>query len=56
MLKDFRDFAIRGNVLDLAVAFILGAAFTTIVRSLVDDIIMPPLDFCSGEWISLTCL
>ena len=48
MLKDFREFATRGNVLDLAVAFILGAAFTTIVRSFVDDIIMPPIGLLFG--------
>jgi len=41
MLKDFRDFIARGNVLDLAVAVIIGAAFATITASLTDDIIMP---------------
>jgi large conductance mechanosensitive channel len=41
MLKEFRDFAMRGNVIDLAVAFILGVAFVAIVTSLVNDIIMP---------------
>ena len=41
MLKDFRDFIARGNVLDLAVAVIIGAAFAKIVASLTDDIIMP---------------
>ncbi len=41
MLKEFRDFAMRGNVIDLAVAVVIGAAFTAIVTSLVDDIIMP---------------
>ena len=41
MLKDFRDFIARGNVLDLAVAVIVGAAFATITASLTDDIIMP---------------
>ncbi len=41
MLKEFRDFINRGNVIDLAVAVILGAAFTAIVNSLVNDIIMP---------------
>ena len=49
MLKDFKEFATRGNVVDLAVAFILGAAFTTIVRSLVDDIIMPPIGLLLGN-------
>lgn len=43
MLKDFKGFATRGNVVDLAVAFILGTAFTTIIKSLVSDIIMPPI-------------
>jgi large conductance mechanosensitive channel len=41
MLKDFRDFAVRGNVIDLAVAVIIGAAFGKIVDSLVKDLIMP---------------
>ena len=41
MLKEFRDFIARGNVLDLAVAVIIGAAFATIAASLTDDIIMP---------------
>jgi large conductance mechanosensitive channel len=41
MLKDFREFIARGNVIDLAVAVIIGAAFATIVSSLTDDIIMP---------------
>jgi large conductance mechanosensitive channel len=41
MLKEFRDFIARGNVLDLAVAVIIGAAFATITASLTDDIIMP---------------
>jgi large conductance mechanosensitive channel len=41
MLREFRDFIARGNVLDLAVAVIIGAAFATIVASLTDDVIMP---------------
>ena len=49
MLKDFRDFVSRGNVLDLAVAFILGAAFTVIVKSLVSDILMPPIGLIFGD-------
>ncbi|HKA58057.1 MAG TPA: large conductance mechanosensitive channel protein MscL [Gemmatimonadales bacterium] len=49
MLKGFRDFMMRGNVLDLAVAVIIGAAFTKIVNSLVDDIIMPPLGLVLGN-------
>jgi large conductance mechanosensitive channel len=48
MLREFKDFAVRGNVIDLAVGFILGAAFTTIVKSIVDDIIMPPIGLLLG--------
>ena len=43
MLKEFREFIMRGNVLDLAVGIIIGSAFTAIVNSLVNDIIMPPV-------------
>lgn len=49
MLKGFRDFVMRGNVLDLAVAVIIGAAFTKIVNSMVEDIIMPPLSLVLGK-------
>lgn len=49
MLKEFKEFATRGNVLDMAVGIIIGAAFTTIVSSLVDDILMPPLGLILGE-------
>ncbi|HEX3860912.1 MAG TPA: large-conductance mechanosensitive channel protein MscL [Stellaceae bacterium] len=48
MWREFRDFAMRGNVVDLAVGIILGAAFTTIVNSLVNDIIMPPIGLLIG--------
>jgi large conductance mechanosensitive channel len=48
MLKEFRDFALRGNVIDLAIGVIIGAAFGTIVKSLVDDIIMPPIGLLLG--------
>ncbi|HTZ36589.1 MAG TPA: large-conductance mechanosensitive channel protein MscL [Stellaceae bacterium] len=48
MWREFRDFAVRGNVVDLAVGLILGAAFTTIVNSLVNDIIMPPIGLLLG--------
>jgi len=48
MLKDFRDFAMRGNVLDLAIAVIIGAAFGKIVSSLVADVIMPPIGLALG--------
>ena len=43
MLKEFKEFAMRGNVIDLAVGFIVGAAFGKIVTSLVQDVIMPPI-------------
>jgi large conductance mechanosensitive channel len=49
MLKEFKAFAMRGNVLDLAVAVILGASFSKIVSSLVNDIIMPPLGLLLGR-------
>jgi large conductance mechanosensitive channel len=48
MFKEFRDFALRGNVMDMAVGIIIGAAFTSIVNSLVNDIIMPPLGMLLG--------
>ena len=44
-MKEFRDFAMRGNVIDLAIGIIIGAAFTTVVNSLVKDIIMPPIGY-----------
>ena len=49
MLKDFKEFAMRGNVVDMAVGIIIGAAFGTIVKSLVDDIIMPPIGLLLGN-------
>lgn len=49
MLKDFRDFIMRGNVLDLAVAVIIGGAFGQITSSLVNDIIMPPIGLLLGK-------
>jgi large conductance mechanosensitive channel len=48
MLQEFKEFALRGNVVDMAVGIIIGAAFSTIVRSLVDDIVMPPLGVVTG--------
>ena len=48
MFKEFREFAVRGNVMDMAVGLILGAAFGTIVKSFVDDILMPPLGLLTG--------
>jgi len=49
MWKEFRDFAMRGNVVDLAVGFIIGAAFGKIVTSLVNDVLMPPLGLVLGK-------
>jgi large conductance mechanosensitive channel len=48
MLKEFREFALRGNLVDLAVAFIIGAAFSGLVNSLVNDIIMPIIGVVTG--------
>src|SRR5271157_5044811 len=49
MLKDFKEFVMRGNVLDLAVAVIIGAAFGAIVTSMVNDIVMPPIGLVLGH-------
>jgi large conductance mechanosensitive channel len=48
MWREFRDFAVRGNVVDLAVGLVLGAAFTAIVNSLVNDLLMPPIGLLLG--------
>lgn len=48
MLQEFKAFAMRGNVVDMAVGIIIGAAFATVVRSLVDDIIMPVVSLVTG--------
>jgi large conductance mechanosensitive channel len=49
MFKEFKDFAMRGNVVDMAVGIIIGAAFGTIVKSLVADVIMPPIGLALGN-------
>lgn len=49
MLKEFKEFTMRGNVLDLAVAVIIGAAFGTIIASLVNDVLMPPIGLLLGH-------
>jgi large conductance mechanosensitive channel len=49
MLKEFKEFAIKGNALDMAVGIIVGAAFGKIVGSLVNDVIMPPLGLVTGR-------
>jgi large conductance mechanosensitive channel len=48
MLKEFKEFAMRGNVLDMAVGIIIGAAFGAIVTSLVNDVVMPPIGLLLG--------
>jgi large conductance mechanosensitive channel len=49
MLKDFKEFALRGNVVDMAVGIIIGAAFGTVVKSLVSDVLMPPIGLLMGN-------
>jgi large conductance mechanosensitive channel len=49
MFKEFKEFAMRGNVVDMAVGIIIGAAFGTIIKSLVDDVLMPPIGLALGN-------
>jgi large conductance mechanosensitive channel len=49
MLKEFRDFLLRGNILELAVAFVMGLAFAAVVNSLVNDLIMPVIAMIIGK-------
>jgi large conductance mechanosensitive channel len=48
LLSEFRAFAFKGNVIDMAVGIIIGAAFTSVVKSLVDDVVMPPIGKITG--------
>jgi large conductance mechanosensitive channel len=48
MIKEFKEFAVKGNVVDMAVGIIIGGAFGTIVKSLVDDVLMPPIGLLLG--------
>lgn len=48
MLKEFKEFAVKGNMLDMAVGIIVGAAFGTVVQSLVNDVLMPPIGMLLG--------
>lgn len=48
MLKEFKEFAMKGNVVDMAVGIVIGGAFGTIVKSLVDDVLMPPIGLLLG--------
>ena len=54
MLKEFRDFAVKGNVIDLAVCIIIGAAFGKIVDSLVNDVVMPAINAMVGGRVDFT--
>jgi len=49
MLKEFKEFALKGNVLDLAVGVVIGAAFETVVKSFTEDILMPPIGLLTGH-------
>jgi large conductance mechanosensitive channel len=49
MVKEFKEFVMRGNVVDMAVGIVIGAAFGTIVKSLVDDVLMPPIGLLLGN-------
>ena len=49
MLKEFRDFAVKGNAVDMAVGIIIGAAFGKIITSLVNDVVMPPIGMLLGQ-------
>lgn len=49
IVKEFREFAIKGNVVDMAVGIVIGAAFGTVVKSFVDDILMPPIGLLVGN-------
>lgn len=48
MLKEFKEFALRGNMIDLAIGIVIGAAFSSVINSLIDDIIMPPIAWLQG--------
>lgn len=49
MVKEFKEFAVKGNVVDMAVGIIIGGAFGTVVKSFVDDVMMPPLGMLVGD-------
>lgn len=48
LFKEFRDFAVKGNVVDMAVGIVIGAAFSTIVKTMVDKVVMPPIGVLTG--------
>ena len=49
MFKEFKEFAVKGNVVDMAVGVMIGAAFSTVVKSAVDDLLMPPIGLLAGD-------
>ena len=49
MIKEFKEFAMRGSVLDMAVGIVIGGAFGTIIKSLVSDVLMPPIGLLLGK-------
>jgi large conductance mechanosensitive channel len=55
MFGEFKKFILRGNVMDLAIGVIIGAAFGKIVTSLVDDVLMPVIGLAAGRWIFQIC-
>ena len=56
IIKEFREFIARGNVIDLAVGVIIGASFSSIVKSLTDDVIMPVSSLLTRHWSRLRAL
>ena len=48
MLKEFKEFAMKGNLIDIAVAFVMGGAFGKVTSSFIDGIVMPPINLISG--------
>jgi large conductance mechanosensitive channel len=49
MIQEFKEFAMKGNVVDMAVGIVIGGAFGTVVKSLVDNVLMPPIGFLAGQ-------
>ena len=55
LVGEFKEFAMKGSVLDMAIGIIIGVAFGSVVNSLVKDIIMPPIGLVLGKWTLQTC-
>jgi len=49
MIKEFKEFALKGNMVDMAIGIVIGGAFGTVIKSLVDNIIMPPIGYVTGQ-------